>query len=68
MILVNRGRMIQYINEIIIPYLRSQRDALQDLTLSALVIMDNFRGQVTTPVNRPFEEHNTRVCVCYHRI
>ena len=36
--------MIQYINEIIIPYMNSQRDALQDPTLSALVIMDNFRG------------------------
>ena len=42
--------MMQYINEIIIPYVKSQRDALQDPTLSTLVIVDNFRGQVTAPV------------------
>ena len=42
--------MIQYINEII-------------LTLSALVIVDNFRGKVTTPVIRLLEEHNIHVCL-----
>ena len=49
--------MIQYINVIIIPYVKSQRDALQDPTLSALVIVDNFRGQVTERVNCLLEEH-----------
>ena len=55
--------MIQYINEIISPYVKSQRDALQDPTLSAIVIMDNFRGQVTEPVYRLLEENNIHVCL-----
>ena len=55
--------MIQYINEIIIPYVNSQRNALQDPTLSALVIVNNFRGQVTEPVKSLLEEPNIRVCL-----
>ena len=55
--------MIQYINEIITPYVKSQRVALHDPTLSALVIVDNFRGQVTAPVIRLLEEHNIHVCL-----
>ena len=55
--------MIQYINEIVIPYVKNQRDTLQDPTLSALVIVDNFRGQVTEPVIRLLEEHNIHVCL-----
>ena len=41
--------MIEYVNEIIIPYVESQQDTLQNPSLSALVIMDNFKGQVTSP-------------------
>ena len=55
--------MIQYINEIIIPYVKSQRDALHDPTLSAVVIVDNFRGKVTAPVTRLLEEHNIHECL-----
>jgi hypothetical protein len=36
--------MLQYITEIIVPYIEAQRDALGDSEQSALVIMDNFKG------------------------
>ena len=55
--------MIQYINEIIIPYVKSHRDTLQSPALSALVIMDNFKGQVTVPINSLLEAHNIHVCL-----
>ena len=44
--------MDQYVNEIIVPYVESQRDALEDPSQAALVIMDNFKGWVTTTINK----------------
>ena len=41
--------MVQYIEHIIIPYVEKQREMLGDKP--ALVIMDNFKGQVTTKIN-----------------
>ena len=54
--------MINYINEIIVPYVEAQRDALQNPTQAALVIMDNFKGLVTTTLNDLLEAHNI-VCL-----
>ena len=55
--------MVHYIKEIIVPYVESQRDALGDPNQAALVIMDNFTGQVTTTINQLLEAHNINVCL-----
>lgn len=54
--------MIQYIQKIIIPYINGARQAFQDDT-SALIIMDNFKGQITTSVTSLLEENNIHVCL-----
>ena len=43
----NETTMIQYIEKIIIPYIDSAQQAFQDDT-PALIIMDNFKGQITS--------------------
>ena len=48
---------------IIIPYVKSQRNILQGLALSAPVITDNFKRQLTTPINHLLEAHNIDVCL-----
>ena len=55
--------MIDYIDMIIVPYVEAQRDTLQNPTQAALVVMDNFRGQVTTAINDLLEAHNINVCL-----
>ena len=55
--------MVQYINEIVVPYVEAQRDALDVPSQTALAIMDNFKGQVTTPINELLEAHNIQVCL-----
>ena len=54
--------MIQYIEEIILPYVERQREALDD-TAAALVIIDNFRGQITDSVNSLLEANNIHVAL-----
>ena len=49
--------MLEYIEEIIIPYVENQREALGDIDKAALVIMDNFRGQTVTSVNALLNIH-----------
>ena len=53
--------MVQYIEHIIIPYVEKQREMLGDKP--ALVIMDNFKGQVTTKINDLLEANNIHVCL-----
>ena len=53
--------MIQYI-QIIIPYINRTREAFEDDT-PALIIMDNFKGQVTSAVNSLLEENDIHVCL-----
>ena len=53
--------MVQYIEHIIIPYVEKQRGMLGDKP--ALVIMDNFKGQVTTKINDLLEANNIHVCL-----
>ena len=51
--------MVQYIEEIIVPYVESTRDTVGDKP--ALVIMDNFKGQKTSSINQILEDHNIHV-------
>ena len=55
--------MIDYIDTIIVPYVEAQRDTLRNPTQAALVVMDNFKGQVTTTINDLLEAHNINVCL-----
>ena len=54
--------MIQYIENIIVLYIDSARQAFQDDT-PALIIMDNFKGQITSSVTSLLEENNIHVCL-----
>ena len=54
--------MIQYVTEIIIPYGRCTRGAFED-DIPALVIMDNFKGHITTSVTDLLETNNIHVCL-----
>ena len=58
----NEETMFRYIKAIIIPYVEKQRDNLGE-DKSALVIMDNFKGQITPCVNAILEENLIRVCL-----
>ena len=53
--------MLDYINHVIVPYLQKTRECVgEDKT--ALVINDNFKGQVTQPVIQLLEDNNVHVC------
>ena len=54
--------MIQYVENIIIPYIKSARASFSDDT-PALVIMDNFKGQITSAVAELLESNNIHVCL-----
>ena len=53
--------MVQYIHNIIIPYVESKRETLGERK-PALVIIDNFKGQMTTQINQLLEENDIHVC------
>ena len=55
--------MIQYIEEIFIPYVDRQREDLGDTSKAAVIIMDNFKGQITSQVNDLLEDNNINVCL-----
>ncbi len=59
----NEITMIQYIKNIIIPYTKRTRELIQQDNSPALVIMDNFKGQITTPVFDLLDENNIHVCL-----
>ena len=54
--------MLQYIENVIAPYVESIRCLLGDRK-PALVIIDNFKGQVTPSVNALLEDHDIHVCL-----
>ena len=56
------GTMLQYVNNIIVPYVKSVRQQLGDRK-PALVIIDNFKGQVTASLTSLLEEHDIHVCL-----
>lgn len=52
--------MLQHIQCIILPYVQKVRDDMGD-NKAALVIMDNFKGQITTSVSSLLEDNNILV-------
>ena len=54
--------MVQYVTNIIIPYVEATRELINDMK-PALVIMDNFRGQVTPTITALLEDHDIHVCL-----
>lgn len=55
--------MLQYIEHIIEPYVRTVRDMLYTVTTPGVIIMDNFKGQVTEKVSSLLEKHHLHVCL-----
>ena len=54
--------MLQYVEHIIVPYIeRVREDIGTDKT--ALVVIDNFKGQVTQSVTDLLEDHNVHICL-----
>ena len=53
--------MLGYINHVIVPYLQKTREYVGD-DKTALVIIDNFGGQVTESVIQLLEDHVVHVC------
>ena len=58
----NEEMMLQYIKAIIIAYVEKQKDNLGG-DKSALVIMDDFKGQITPRVNAILEENSIHICL-----
>ena len=54
--------MIQCVKNIIIPYIEGVHDTIGDKP--ALVIMDNFKGQITRSINYMLELHNSMSHCC----
>lgn len=52
--------MIQYIERIILPYVNANRERSDD---AAVVIMDNFKGQVTPAISKLLEDNTIHVCL-----
>ena len=58
----NESTMVGYIMEIIVPYLSGQRELLGLADdQPALVIIDNFRGQITPKIMELLEKHGIHV-------
>ena len=55
--------MLQYIGHIIILYVENIRQMLYNEMTSGLIIMDNFKGQITEKVNDLLEENHLHVCL-----
>ena len=60
--------MVQYVHNIILSYVKLIRELKQDDSASALVIMDNFKGQVTDAIHMLLEENKIFFCftACEH--
>ena len=50
--------MIEYLEEIIIPYVKATRDLLKDPAKAALAIIDKFRGQMTAAITTLLERND----------
>ena len=55
--------MVQYVHNIILPYVKLIRELKQNDSASALVIMDNFKSQVTDAIHILLEENNIFVAL-----
>ena len=58
----NEDTMIQYVENIIVPFVNRTRDLLGE-EKSALIIMDNFKGQVTQKMTTLLENHHIHTCL-----
>ena len=56
----NEQTMVQYVENIIVPYVEARRTSFEDDT-PALVIMDNFKGQITSAISELLEANNIPV-------
>ena len=54
--------MLQYLEHIILPYVENVRETVGS-DEAALVIIDNFKGQITSSVNMILEQNNIHVCL-----
>ena len=52
--------MLAYIENIVLPFVEARRESSDR---AALVVMDNFKGQVTEAVMSLLEENNIHVCL-----
>ena len=59
----NEQTMVQYIDNIILPYVESVGEQRQDSNAAALVIMDNFKGQITDTIHLLLEQNNILVAL-----
>lgn len=56
--------MLEYIDDVIIPYVEKTRELIETTPATpALVIIDNFKGQVTDSVTARLEENNIHTCL-----
>ena len=54
--------MLQYVQLIIVPFVEQMREFLEE-DKAAVVIMDNFKGQVTERMTKLMESHNIHTCL-----
>ena len=59
----NEETMLQYIERIIVPYVERIREDSYNEETPALVIMDNFKGQITLSVRNVLDENNIHICL-----
>ncbi len=55
--------MLKYIDNIVYPYIKSVRDSLNCNSTAALVIIDNFKGQITPACISLLESYNIYTCL-----
>ena len=56
----NEDIMVEYIKNIVLPYVNSNRE---DHNKAAVIITDNFKGQVTSKVTDLLEQSNIHTCL-----
>ena len=54
--------MLQYVEHIIVPYVEKVREDV-GVDKTALVVMDNFKGQVAESATNLLEDHNIHICL-----
>ena len=58
----NEETMIQYINNIFVPYVEQMRQLFNE-DKPAVVIMDNYKGQITETMTELLERHRIHTCL-----